>query len=576
MAKLNIDQQSIKELFIHKKSDFLIPDYQRPYAWGKEECETLWEDLFAFAFPDNDCDKFNNDDEYFLGPIVTYPNNNKFEVIDGQQRLTTLMLLLRAFYKKFENMQDQKSILTKKSIEQCIWKTDEFGTPDLERLKINSEVATDNDKEEFLTVLRTGDAQKEQKSAYANNYRFFEEQIQNFLSDFPSYFAYFPTRILNNCILLPIEAESQDTALRIFSTLNDRGKPLSDADIFKAQFYKYYSNKNKKDEFINKWKELEELCNKIFHPIAGTPMDELFTRYMYFERAKMGIKSSTTEALRKFYEKDKYKLLNEESFSNLIELAQFWNDIYAQDNERFSDDALRNLFVLNYAPNGMWSYLVSVYFMANKDNEGNLNNDDFRIFLEKIIAFIWTYAIINPGVNALRTPVFAEMINIVNKQPVDFSDFKFDEKTVRTAIDNFYFYNRRPITKSMLAWWALHNQKQKCPDLDTVFDIEHIYAKKRFLIKKSIVDEKVFESLGNKSLLEKRINIRAADYNFCDKVKYYQGDKGRQGKSGTQIQELLTISSNPNKEFDEHDILERYNKIVNAFMENLKENNLLK
>lgn len=50
-----------------------------------------------------------------------------------------------------------------------------------------------------------------------------------------------PARILNNCILLPIEADNQNTALRIFSTLNDRGLPLSDADIFKAQFYKYYS-----------------------------------------------------------------------------------------------------------------------------------------------------------------------------------------------------------------------------------------------------------------------------------------------------------------------------------------------
>ena len=54
----------------------------------------------------------------------------------------------------------------------------------------------------------------------------FEIKIHDFLSDYPSYFAYLPTRILNNCILLPIEAESQDTALRIFSTLNDRGKPL--------------------------------------------------------------------------------------------------------------------------------------------------------------------------------------------------------------------------------------------------------------------------------------------------------------------------------------------------------------
>ena len=54
MSKLNIDQNSIKQLFEDKKSDFIIPDYQRPYAWGYEECQTLWEDIFDFAFPDND------------------------------------------------------------------------------------------------------------------------------------------------------------------------------------------------------------------------------------------------------------------------------------------------------------------------------------------------------------------------------------------------------------------------------------------------------------------------------------------------------------------------------------------
>ena len=70
--------------------------------------------------------------------------------------------------------------------------------------------------------------------------------------------------------------------------------------------------KVEENEFIKDWKNLEELCEKIFHPITGTPMDELFTRYMYFIRAKKGIKSSTTEALRKFYEKDCYVILKNE------------------------------------------------------------------------------------------------------------------------------------------------------------------------------------------------------------------------------------------------------------------------
>ena len=116
-------------MFSDNKADFLIPDYQRPYAWTEKECQTLWDDIFTFAFPENDYSRFNSsNDEYFLGPIVTFKNEEKKqEIIDGQQRLTTLMLLLRAFYEKYGSMMDQQSIKTKEMIEKCIWKTDEFG-----------------------------------------------------------------------------------------------------------------------------------------------------------------------------------------------------------------------------------------------------------------------------------------------------------------------------------------------------------------------------------------------------------------------------------------------------------------
>ena len=120
MSKLNVDQKSVKDLFQSKHADFLIPDYQRPYAWGEAECQTLWDDIFAFAFPDNDRTKFDRNNEYFLGPIVTFNNNGKMEIIDGQQRLTTLMLLLRAFYVRFANMQDAESRATREDIEKSI------------------------------------------------------------------------------------------------------------------------------------------------------------------------------------------------------------------------------------------------------------------------------------------------------------------------------------------------------------------------------------------------------------------------------------------------------------------------
>lgn len=575
MSKLNIDQKSIRDLLTDKRTDFLIPDYQRPYAWGEDECSTLWDDLFAFAFPGNDCDAFNPNDEYFLGPIVTFKNDHgQLEIIDGQQRLTTIMLLLRAFYDKFENMKDSQSKKMHEDIACCVWKTNEFDVPDMDRLKIDSEVASDDDKDEFLRILRTGMTEPEWKSRYAKNFSFFQRMITMMANEWPTYLALFATRIIRNVILLPIEAESQDTALRIFSTLNDRGLPLSDADIFKSQFYKYYSDKGEKDMFVARWKRLEEGANEIFRPLRGTPMDELFTRYMYYRRAAKGIRDTTTQSLRDFFSSDAYAMLkSDDALSDLESLLDFWSKVDAQ--EGFSDRVLRRLFVLDYAPNGMWTYLLSVWFLANRDAEGHLDDDSLYRFLNLITAFILAYAIERPGVNALRTPVYPEMINIVQHRPVTFSSHRFNRTEIANRFHAFMFTNGRPITRSMLTWWAYNDPEQPLIGLDMTLEIEHIYARKRNEID-PLTSKSNLEALGNKSLLEKRVNIRASDYRFADKRKYYAGftDGNANRRPGTAIHELVQLA-NGHDDFTETDIEQRNDLIIDSFMNYLEDNNLL-
>lgn len=576
MSKLNVDQKAIFDLFSDKKADFLIPDYQRPYAWDEEQCQTLWDDIFLFSFPDNNYEAFDENEEYFLGSIVTYKNEKgKSEVIDGQQRLTTLMLILRAFYDKFSNMQDKNSKLTRGLIEKCIWKTNTFGEADKNTLKINSEVATDHDKEEFLELLRTGTVTSDSKSQYVLNYQFFQEKINEFLQKFPSFFPYLPARILRNCILLPIEAESQDTALRIFSTLNDRGLPLSDADIFKAQFYKYYSNLDKKDEFISEWKELEEISNSVFDPNTGTPMDELFARYMYFLRAKEGNKRTTTEALRKFYERNKYQYLRrDKTIGELKALALFWKSVYHQDKEQFSESILKNLFVLKYAPNGMWQNITSVYFLQNRDSSGVLEEVKFSNFLKKITAFIFAYAVTNPGVNALRTPIYDEMVSIVNNVNVAFLKYKFNESKARSFFENYVFTNQRNVTRSMITWYAHTFPDQQLLDGKEIFHLEHIYSKKRQEMEGGLQAESNLESLGNKVLLEASINIKASDYHFNDKRKIYSGEVRRgKNKNDSKIAEIGYLSRY--EKFNEQQIIDRNKAILDKFFDFLRDEDLI-
>lgn len=579
MSKPNVHQKTILNLLSDAKADFLIPDYQRPYAWNQDQCQTLWDDLVNFTIPGGNHEKFDSKkDEYFLGSIVAFQENEKHEIIDGQQRLTTFMLILRAFHKDFENRQDNNGINIRQNIEKCIWKYDEFENPLKDELKITSEVAGDDDKDEFLSILKNGNAPKEYKSQYAENFRFFENKIQEMRNYNSANNQYIVTRLLKNCTVLFVEAETQDSALRIFSTLNDRGLPLADADIFKSKFYKLYSDKNQKNDFIEDWKKLEAVTDEIFHPSQGTPMDELFTKYMYFLRAKNGTTGSTTESLRNFFRGEKQDFpyfKNEKAMDDLSDLAIFWKKIYSQ-NESFGDEILRKLFILRYSPNTMWENIVSVWFLQNRDSNDEIDLGAFSHFLSKITNFILGYSLINPGVNQLRTPIFKEMSEIVkntNFTPT-FENHLLDENSLRTTFDNFDFNNMKNITKSFLVWFAFSNENQQLLSLKEPLQIEHIFAKKRAEIN-GISDKNLIESIGNKIILESSINIKASDFEFDVKKDFYLGKKRRgSSKEPSKIAEIIELT-NLDK-FDENEIIERKSQIIDNFIKKLKSENLLK
>lgn len=579
MSKPNVHQKTILNLLSDPKADFLIPDYQRPYAWNQDQCQTLWDDLVNFTVPGGNHEKFDSKkDEYFLGSIVAFQENDKHEIIDGQQRLTTFMLILRAFHKEFENRQDNDGINIRKNIEKCIWKYDEFENPLKDELKITSEVAGDDDKDEFLSILKNGDAPKEYKSQYAENFRFFENKIREMRNYNSSNNQYIVTRLLKNCAILFVEAETQDSALRIFSTLNDRGLPLADADIFKSKFYKLYSDKNQKNDFIKEWKKLEEITEEIFNPQQGTPMDELFTKYMYFLRAKNGTTGSTTESLRNFFRgenQDFPYFKGESTLDDLSDLAIFWKKVYSQD-ESFGNEVLQKLFVLRYSPNTMWENIVSVWFLQNRDSNDEIDLSAFNLFLSKITNFVLGYSLINPGVNQLRTPIFKEMNEIIkhNNLIPAFENHLFDENSLRTAFDNFEFSNMKGITKSFLVWFAFLKENQQLLSLKEPLQIEHIFAKKRAEIN-GISDKNLIESIGNKIILESSINIKASDFEFDVKKDFYLGKKRRgNSKEPSKIAEVIELTTF--KKFDESEIIERKLRIIDNFIEKLESENLLK
>lgn len=571
MFTLTAQQKTISQFMGESTNIFLIPDYQRPYSWEEEECTKLWDDIFSFAFPDNDCNSFNpKGDAYFLGSLVVFRNaNEQLEVIDGQQRLITLTLLLRAFYEAYGNdMTDEASHYAKWEISKCLWHIPSInGKPDISKLKITSEVVSKDEWDEFIRIMKDGKADKVSKEGkYSQNYRLFQKKIKEFQEKYPNYFKFMPERILANCCILPIETDGQNTALRIFSTMNDRGRPLSDSDIFKAKLYKAYSDHQQKDIFIQQWREFEETCGE------RCGVDDIFMRYMHYLRVSKGIKDTTVEGLRDFYSRNDNKfspIVKDfiKTFEDLRLLADFWKDVAALDSTRFSERVRKSLFVLRYVPNNMWTFMVSVYFMTNKSDNGMLDDMKFYAFLQKITRFFLASRIIRPG---NTTPFFAAMVDIAMKRDVSFSGYEFDEAELRRLMFRFDFNDSRKITRGMIAWYVFQNVNQTILPPDTRYDTEHILPRRR---KDELTDEKNLEALGNKSLLEKEINIRASDYRFKDKAKYYRGDI--EGKPKTRVRELQELADTK-QDFTEQDIEHRTEKIIDHFISFIKEYGLTK
>ena len=382
MPELNVSKKTIYEILSSMQGKkFIIPEYQRPYSWDEEKCETLWTDLVDFYE-----NKIDNNDEYFLGTIVTCKTFEGLEIIDGQQRITSITLLLRVLYQQLENTTiKNKSVLgLMNKIAPCIWNTNEItgDVDDKNDIHIKSKVLTEDVKDIFHNIIINGvDLLSNREDLYTKNSKFFYNKSENFAKTNPTEWYNLIISILNRTIILPIECDNFDMGLTIFSTLNDRGMPLSDSDIFKAQMYKLLKTDKEKSEFIDKWKNLEDELKK-----CNMSINDIFRYYTHIIRAREGIVDKEI-GLRKFYSDNNYHIFKSDSqlIDNLYILAKFWTKIYQMDYTTKDDiaaiskETFKYIHCLYLYPNEYWKYIVSVFYMSNKESDSFENN--FYIFI---------------------------------------------------------------------------------------------------------------------------------------------------------------------------------------------------
>ena len=512
---------------------FLIPEYQRPYAWTYDQVETLFSDIWEFTETTGGPER---EKTYFLGSIVSFINEKgEQEIIDGQQRITSLFLLLRAIYEKLisgAKSEESDNFITQ--IEQCIWRANKLtGKVNKDEILIRSEVVSKDSNAILQSILETGHVDPKAKDSYSLNYLRFQKLYDEASSNSPLMIYNFLYALLNQAVLLPITADDQETALTIFATLNDRGMPLSDADIFKAKIY-HQTSAAEKDQFIENWKDLDERATS-----AGESIQQLFYYCMFYLRAGEKDSSSTTKGVRKYFlENQAVRLYDPSLMDTLRRILNFWLVVWKRETleeEPWSENQsiLRALDILTSYPNEYWKYPVLTYYLSHRLE--NQFEEHFLLFLRNLVYYLLTRYLMIPTINAVKADILKLDVEIT---AATLPAFTFRDMDLSQLPANIKSPNRNAV-RMMLKIMA-YLDKEQGELLPQYWEIEHIFPQKwqsnYFTnIPDDVVKDKI-EHIGNKLPFEKKLNIVAGNGYFGKKKEYY-------AKSGIAVTKRMSQSS---------------------------------
>ena len=335
--------------------EYHIPGYQRPYSWTKEETGLLFDDLYNFF-------QEEKSDNYFLGSIVLIKEEQKryAEVIDGQQRLTTLSILFSAMADAFgdsECKSDCKAYLCEKgkALEGIEAKPRVF-LRDADHPFFYKYIQ--NVQLDALVALDPVTLDTEAKKHIRENCALLREKLKDIFLDDKQRLE-FTQFLLTRCYLVVVSTPSQESAFRIFTVMNSRGLDLLPTDIIKSTVIGNLP-KEKQQEYTEKWEGLEELTGR-------DGFNEVFTH-----TRTIFVKERQKKTLREEFEE---YILKTVSPKRLIDdyLVPYTNAYVQLKNCEFTathhaDEVNGLLFWLNKTNNSDWMP-PAIKFLAEHPND---------------------------------------------------------------------------------------------------------------------------------------------------------------------------------------------------------------
>lgn len=496
------------------KKQYCIPVFQRDYAWTAEQCRKLFEDIIL---------AFKKDRLHFCGSFVYAPLSNKnhidsYIIIDGQQRFTTLYILIKAL------ADSAKEEFEKDALEQYLFNEDKFkrfGLDEKSKLKLKP-VKTDNDQLQLLMSDKINSMNKGKDGVIYHNYMLFKELIAEFLEEDENNSIMMVHDGMESLICADIRLEPGDDAQEIFERINSTGIKLGLPDLIRN--YVLMTNDDQERLYEEYWLVTQEMLSK----------DRLESFFLDYINLKIDGFSKESEAYRDFkqiYVNGGYT--SESMLQEILHYAKQYNIFFCGDANLSKEvnNALAGLRKLNQSTVYLFLFKIFDDFEANLINENEL---------AKILNFLLNYSVrrlvCEIGSNSLRgmyktlyARVFAKpenkahyydaivsfMLQMTSKDKVP------SNEDFAQALKERNLYRKNALCKYLL--YAIENQGKE-PLVTDNLTIEHIMPQNKNLStvwQKMLgedweaVKDKYLHTLGNLTLTG--YNSELGDRPFSEK-----------------------------------------------------------
>lgn len=551
-SNLNIQatEDTVKTVLSRSEYRFKVPEYQRQYAWKESQWEDMWADLM---------DLMESGDSHFLGSIVVVKEDRRFdeldilEIVDGQQRLVTISLLLCLIRERFKQVDGEGEDLDIDPSGRAERIDIRYLEKEDEQMKNHPNISLSTfDNDEYQEILN-GRLPDNENSQLVQAAKFFSERISELgIEEVEEARA----RLVNSMTLVTIECDSEESAFKLFETLNDRGLDLTAVDLMKNHLFSVATQADDDTLDYEQVKKDWEETIRIVKPELKKPA-RFFRHYMMSaEDPDIPDAISSYKLYDRFCEVIDHDIKEsnttiQEYIGDIKNKASLYVDIVNANTDEFSNRAnrtinryLENLNILGATQER--TLLLRLFSELESSNE-------LIRSLDIIESFIFRWRVTNQRTGTDVDEIHATLCSTIfdHPDPVTELNEKLEAKApsdseVRVAVrtSDFPRNERTRYILSKIESVSYSTDQSKVIDPATV-EIEHIAPRKAFTAEKystwvEYLDcgretfEEYCNQIGNLTLLNERMNARAQNEPFNQKLREYDSSDFEMTKEITE------------------------------------------